>query len=275
MITTVQPHSNTTIFLRILHFSAAAWLMVAALGQWIFGYYILVFYGKSTFRGDLEKWNQVLPHGYIAGDWKGNLVVSIHVLLAAVLVIGGPLQILPVIRQAFPVFHRLLGRVYVVTATVVSCAGLVMIWTRGGVGDQIQKISISFQAIYIIVFAFLTIKSAQSRQFDVHRRWALRLYMVVNGVWFFRVGLMCWLLVNGGPVGFDPETFAGPFLTFLSLFIYAIPLSLISLEMYFRAQRNPQRIFSLFTSVAILVFTIVMAAGIFAATMAMWLPRLE
>ena len=96
---------------------------------------------------------------------------------------------------------------------VVSVAGLIMIWRKGDAGDPTQDISIGIQAIYIILFAVLTIRYARGRQFAKHRIWALRLFLVVNGVWFFRVGLMFWLVVNGGPVGFDPDTFTGPFLT--------------------------------------------------------------
>jgi hypothetical protein len=260
---------------RILNFAAASWLTVTTIGQWIFGIYILSFYGKSTLAGEFEKWNQVLPHGYVEGDWKGNLVVGMHVLLAAVLVIGGPLQLMPQIRSHFPRFHRWLGRTYVMTAIFVSLGGLIMIWTREGVGIDSRRVSISIQAIYIIGFAFMAIRYARARQFGKHRNWALRLFMVVSGVWFFRVLLMFWLLVNGGPVGFDPKTFTGPFLTALSIFSYAIPISLIVLEMYFYAQKNQNKTFSMITSGVIFIATIVMGVGIFAATMGMWLPRIE
>jgi hypothetical protein len=259
----------------ILNFAATAWLTVTTIGQWIFGIYILSFYGRNTIAGEFEKWNQVLPHGYVEGDWKGNLVVGMHVLLAAVLVIGGPLQLITQIRSHFPRFHRWLGRTYVMTAIFVSVGGLIMIWTRGGVGDETQRISISMQAIYIIGFALLAIRYARARQFEKHRNWALRLFMVVSGVWFFRVGLMFWLMVNGGPAGFDPKTFTGPFLTALSIFTYAIPISLIVLEMYFHARKSKSQTFSFITSAIIFMFTVMMAVGIFAATMGMWLPRIE
>jgi hypothetical protein len=58
--------------------------------------------------------------------------------------------------------------------------------------------------------------------------------MVVNGVWFFRVGLMLWLVLNNGPVGFDPKTFRGPFLDFWSFADYLLPLAV--LEVYLRTQ---------------------------------------
>ena len=259
---------------KFLHFAASIWLLVATIGQWIFAFYILSFYGKSTITGNFERWNNVLPHGYVDGDWKGNLVVGIHVLLAAILTIGGPLQIFPLTRRKMPTFHRWLGRIYVITAIIVSAAGLIMIWTRGGVGDLTQRISISIQAFYIITFSVLTFQYARNRQFDKHRAWALRLFMVTSGVWFFRIGLMFWLVVNGEPVGFDPKTFTGPFLTTLSIGVYALPVSLIILEIYLYAQRKSNNTLSFFTAAIILLFAFMIGIGVFGATMGMWLPRL-
>ena len=266
--------ANAPYAAKLLTFAATTWFVVATIGQWLFGIYILLFYGSSTITGDFEKWNRVLPHGYVEGDWKANTVVAIHILLAAILVIGGSLQLIPQVRQHVPRFHRWLGRTYVTTAIVVSVAGLIMIWTRRGEDYSIRHISISIQAIYIILFALLTIRYARARQFTQHREWALRLFMVVNGVWFFRVGLMFWLLVNGGPVGFDPKTFTGPFLTALSILTYAIPLSLIVLEMYFYARKKQNDAFSLFTSALIFLCTVITGIGIFGAMMRLWLPNL-
>ncbi len=259
---------------KALTISAIVWLIVTTLGQWLFGLYIILFYGKSTAVGDFERWNKVLPHGYVPGDWKGNLTIGVHVLLAAVLVVGGPLQLMSPLRDRFRTLHRWLGRIYVGTAMIVSLAGLIMMWTRGTVGDTFMHVSNSIQALYIIVFALLSIRYARKRQFAEHRVWALRLFMVVSGVWFFRVGLMAWLLINGGPAGFDMETFTGPFLTVLSLFTYAVPLPLIVLEIYLYAQRRQDRTVSLLTVALIGLCTLVMAIGIFGATMGMWLPRI-
>ncbi|MGG7665724.1 DUF2306 domain-containing protein [Dyadobacter sp. BHUBP1] len=259
---------------KLLNLAATTWLIATTIGQWAFGGYIIAFYGKSTALGDLEKWNQVLPHGYVKGDWTGNLVVGLHVLLAAVLVLGGPLQLLPVIRRSAPMFHRWLGRLYATTTVIVATGGLVMVWTRGAVGDLVQHVSISIQTIYIILFALLAWRYARAGRFDLHRKWALRLFMVVSGVWFFRIGLMCWLVLNGGPAGFDPKTFSGPFLTALAVLVYALPMPLGILELYFYAQKEAKR--GITTAVALLIFvmTALMVIGIFGAIAGMWLPRI-
>jgi hypothetical protein len=210
----------------------------------------------------------------VEGDWRGNLLVGMHLLPAAILVMGGPLQLIPHVRGSFPRFHRWSGRIYLTTAILVSTAGFTMVWTRGAAGDFIQHLSISIQALYIIFFAFLSIRYARSRQPAKHRIWTLRLFMLVNGVWFFRVGLMFWLLINQGPAGFNPETFTGPFLTALSVFTYAIPLPLIVLEMYLYARQSRNKAVSLLTSALIIAGTIIMGIGITGAAFGLWLPRM-
>lgn len=265
---------NTNYSSKLLDFAAKFWFIIATIGQWIFGFYVVSVYHVSTFKGDFEKWNTVLPKGYVAGDWKGNLLVGIHVILAAIMVIGGPLQFIPQIRERFQTFHRWLGKTYVYTAIIVSSVGFIMVWTRGTVGDTFMHVTNSVQTFYIIIFAILAVRFAQKRQFSKHRNYALRLFMVANGVWFFRVGLMAWLVINQAPVGFNPDTFTGPFLWILSTFAYAVPISLILLEMYFYAQNKKNQVFSTLTSAIIFLFTIIMAIGIFGATMGMWLPRI-
>lgn len=259
---------------KLLSMAVTTWFVVTTIGQWAFGGYIIAFYGKSTASGDLAKWNEVLPHGYVKGDWAGNLVVGVHVLLAAVLVFGGPLQLLPFVRRRAPLFHRWLGRLYVTTAIIVATGGLAMVWTRGAVGDLVQHVSISIQTVYIVLFAWLAWRCARTRRFDQHRKWGLRLFMVVSGVWFFRIGLMCWLVLNGGPVGFDTRTFSGPFLTALAVFVYALPVSLGLLELYFYAQKTKKHGAITAIALLILIVTALMAVGIFGAIAGMWLPRI-
>lgn len=258
-----------------LNFVVKLWFILATLGQWIFGFYVMAFYGGNAWSGNIEKWNNVSPHAYEAGDLKGNLIAGFHFLLAAVILIGGPLQLIPQVRNRFRNFHRWLGRIYVCAAIIVSTAGLIMIWTRGTVGTTFMHVSNSITAIYIIIFAILTIRAARARQFGKHRIWALRLIMVANGVWFFRVATRAWLFINGGPVGFSFKTFSGPFLTLLSIFTYILPLSLILLEMYLYAQKKKDQTFTYITSAVIFMFTIIMVIGIYAATAKSWVPRIS
>ncbi|WNC73095.1 DUF2306 domain-containing protein [Thalassotalea psychrophila] len=255
-----------------LSHSAKMWFLVTVLGQWMFAFYVAMFYGGVSLDGDFAQWNKVMPHGYIAGDTIGNIAVGVHLLLALVVLIGGPLQLIPQIRKLAPRFHRVNGRIYILTALILSVGGLFMVWTRGVAGGDIGKYSISLNAILIIVFASLAVYFAIKRDIKTHRRWAIRLFIVMGGVWFFRIGLMLWLMIHQAPVGFDPKTFEGPFLTFLGFAQYLIPLAVT--QLYFKAAESNNSQNKIIMSVALIVLTLAMAGGIFSATMGMWLPRI-
>jgi hypothetical protein len=257
---------------KALNAAATSWFFVAVLGQLMLVVFVVGFYGRAAAQGHFETWNKVLPHGYIPGDTAGNLIVSMHLVFATLIIVSGALQLTTGVRRLFPVFHRWNGRFYLVSAFVMSLGGLAMIATRGAVGGPGQTIAISINAVLVMAFAGMTLRHALVRRFDLHRRWALRLFLVVSGVWFFRIGLMFWILVNRGAVGFDPHTFRGPALTIIAFAQYLLPLFV--LELYFRAQRSTAPRTHVAMAASLAVLTLATATGIFAAIMMMWLPRL-
>lgn len=265
--------AGTSVADTTLKAAAGLWFVVAVIGQWMFVVYVAAFYGGSAVRGDLAAWTKVLSHGFIPGDTMGNFAIAAHLFVAVIITVGGPLQLVPQIRARAPSFHRWNGRVYMLTAFIGSITGLYMIWTRGTVGGVVQHLGISLNGVLIIICAAMALRYAVARDFVVHRRWALRLFLVVSGVWFFRVGLMCWIILNKGPVGFDPETFQGPFLDVLSFAQYLLPLGV--LEIYLRTKGRPGAPGKFALAAGLLVLTVAMGVGILGATMFMWLPRIR
>jgi hypothetical protein len=267
------PPQRSRLASSSLRAAAVFWFGVTALGQLIFAAYVAGVYGRATLAGRPELWNKVLPHGYVAGDTFFNLVLGLHLAFAFVITVGGLMQLIPAIRRALPALHRWTGRAYLVAAAIMSLGGLVMVWGRGAVGDLSQHIAISINACLILACATIAWRHARARRIDLHRRWALRLFLAVNGVWFFRVGLMFWIVVNQGPVGFDPKTFTGPFLSVLAFAVYAVlPLSV--LEGYLRAQRSQSREAQYAMACGLALLTLMMTIGIAAAAAIMWLPHL-
>ncbi len=252
--------------------AAGFWVLVAVLGQLVFAIYVTSFYGRAAVHGDFAGWNKVLANGYKPGDSLGNFALAIHLFMAVIITVGGALQLIPQVRNRAPSFHRWNGRIYMLTAFAMSITGLYRIWFRGAVGDLAQHVAISLNAVLIMLFAALALRYALARDFKTHRRWALRLFLVVSGVWFFRVGLMLSFLIFKGPFGFDPKTFQGPFLTFLSFADYLLPLAV--LELYLRTQDRPGAARRIAMAVVLFVLTLAMGAGIFVATMGMWLPHM-
>ena len=248
------------------------WYMLAAGGHLMFVAYILtVFYPPLAAQGLDGMAGLHLPSGFREGDTLGNLAAASHVLIAALVIGGGPLQLLPALRQRYPVFHRHLGRAYLVAAVISASGGLYMVWTRGTVGDLLAHITISIDALLILGFAWMAVYHAVGRRIAVHRRWAMRLFMAASAVWFFRVGLMGWVALTGG-AGIDFESFTGPALTVIGFAQYLLPLTM--LEWYFRVQRGVSTAEQWGFAATVVGLSAYMTVGIATATMGMWLPRM-
>lgn len=255
-----------------LRAAAAFWLIVAVLGQLLLAGYVVGFYGRTAVQGRVQEWTRVLSHGLVSGEPFLNAVLVSHLIFVVIIIIGGALQLVPKIRKTWPDFHRWTGRIYLLAGAVLSVGGLTMVWTRGTVGDLTQRLAVSLNALLILSFAAIAWRHARARQVDRHRRWALRLFLAVSGVWFFRIGLMLWLVLNHGPVGFDPKTFTGPFLSFLGFAQYLLPLAV--LELYFRAQRGGRSRNQLAMAAGLLILTVATIGGTAAAAAIMWLPHI-
>jgi uncharacterized membrane protein len=251
--------------------AARFWFVVTVLGQLVFAFTVASFYALTALRGDYHKWN--FTNGYVPGLSMGNTAVVMHVVSAVIIMLAGAVQLVPQIRNRFPVFHRWNGRIYMLTAVTLSVAGLYMTWIRGSVGGFPAHLGSTGNAVLIWLCGGIALRYALARDFRTHRRWALRFFLVVSASWFFRIGFFLSLLVFKGPFGFDPVTFRGPFLTFMIFAQYLIPLAV--LEIYLRAQDRPGALRRVATAGMLFVLTLVMVAGLFAVAMAQWVPQVK
>lgn len=257
---------------RLLDVAVVSWLAMAVIGQLMFAAYVLAFYGRAAANGQWEHWRNVTPRGYVPGEPLGNLLFGAHLVFTVVVVLSGLIQLVPALRQRAPMLHRWNGRLYLLSALVLAIGGIVMLTMRGTVGGLWQQVGTATNGVVIAICAALAWHHARARRIAVHRRWALRLFLAVSGVWFFRIGLMAWLLLHQAPVGFDPKTFSGPFLTLLSFAQFVLPL--LVLELVFRAQASARPGLRIGTSVLLFALALLTAVGIVGASMAMWLPHM-
>jgi tetratricopeptide (TPR) repeat protein len=249
------------------------WMVVVVIGQLLFASTVASFYGIAALHGNLQAWNRFMARGYVSGDTAGHVAVGVHIGSAVIIILAGMLQLAPQIRNRFPAFHRWNGRLYLVSAFSISLAGLFMMWMRGSAGDVWQHLGTSLMAVLIMLCAVMAARYAIARDFKTHRRWALRLYLVVSASLFIRAGIFLSLLVNRGPFGFDSTSFTGPFLTFISFAQYLVPLAV--LELYFRVQERPGTIRRMGMAAGLFVLSLGLAAGIFAVSIAVWVPEVK
>jgi uncharacterized membrane protein len=255
----------------VLKAAARFWFAVVVVGQLMFAFTVASFYTLTALRGDYHKWN--FTNGYVPGFSLGNTAVVMHVASAAFVMLAGAVQLVPQIRSRFPEFHRWNGRIYMLTAVTLSVAGLYMTWFRGSVGDLSVHLGSTLNAVLIWLCGGMALRYALARDFKTHRRWALRFFLVVSASWFFRIGFFLSFLIFKGPFGFDPVTFRGPFLTFMTFAQYLIPLAV--LEIYLQARDRPGALRRMATAGLLFVLTLVMAAGLFAVATAQWVPQVK
>lgn len=244
------------------------WFLLLMIGQLAFIAFILSYYGVRVVTGNLSAINdKPLITGYVAGDLIGNLMFVVHVLLAAVMTFGGLAQLIPQIRQTYPAVHRWNGRVFLTLAVCLALGGLWMTWVRGSHLSVVSGLSVSLNGVLILIFSAFTLRHAIARRIALHRKWALRTFMVASGVWFFRVGLMGWILVNQAPRGMN-STLSGPADIALSLGSYLVPLA--GLELYFAAQKSQSKAFRVSAVTILSAMSLFMAVGIVGAITLMW-----
>ncbi|HJY36635.1 MAG TPA: DUF2306 domain-containing protein [Steroidobacteraceae bacterium] len=252
--------------------AASMWLLTAVAGQWLFVYYIAAFYGPTAISGDYAAWdrNTNMTDGYVAGDAAGNAFFLAHVLAAAVLTFAGALQLVPQIRARAIAFHRWNGRLFMIAASGGALAGLYLEWVRGtGLRSPTglsSAFGVTLNAALILAFAVFAWRAVRNRDISAHRLWATRLFLVVNGTWFMRVGFRAWMVLTGGAFG------GSTFFTYWSFAAYLLPLAIY--ELYLRSKNaTPPTQYAM--TACLVVLTVVTGIGTIYTFTRNWGPLLQ
>jgi len=256
---------------RFLHQGATAWFIAALLGQWAFVAFILLFFGGHGLGGDLAGLNDK-PHitGYVPGDGFGNAQFLGHALLGGLVTFCGVWQLVPALRLHWPAIHRWNGRLFLGVALLATCSGFYLTWVRGSQLGPASNLSITLNGVLIVCFVALAWRSALQRDIATHRRHALRAWLLVNGVWFLRIGIMLAGLVLA-PLGIQVN-YTGA--TFISVSFASWLLPLVVAELYFRAERSRDARFQYAVGGMLVAFAVLTLAGSAAAGAFMWWPFL-
>ena len=243
------------------------WFFTALVGQWIFAFYVIYAFGNPLLAGQWQGLSRTVPG--IAPDAVRDASLLVHVFSAAVLNIFGLLQMLPIIRKKWPALHRWNGRLFLGVGLAGAVMGLYLTWIGGLRLSNLGAIGISVNGILIVVVALKAWQAARVRAFAQHKRWALHAFMLVSGVWSFRLGLMAWFVINRGPNG-NTAKLDGPFDLFWSFACYLLPMAMV--ELYLHADRANSSWRKWLCASVITLLSLLMALGIVAAYNFMWFP---
>jgi len=103
-------------------------------------------------------------------------------------------------------------------------------------------------------------------------RWAIHAFILVNGVWFFRLYLMAWYVGNRGPNG-NTATIDGPMDIFLSYACYGMPMLIAECVFWAKRQKQASKIWAI--TVLTSIGTLITLLGVVAAIFMMWIPRVS
>ena len=236
-----------------------------------FSLYILLLYIGAYFVGDLARWNHGASELYVAGMPLATGGLGLHFLAGAIILLLGSVQLIERVRARHPGFHRWVGRIYVAASILAALGGVVFIVLHGTIGGLVMNIGFFLYGLLMAVAAVETVRHARAERTEVHRAWALRLYVLATGSWLYRMEYGFWFLFTGG-VGSTPNL-TGPFDQVMAFFFYLAPLAV--LEFVLRSRYKASSLgMKAFASVALLMATLLLLLMTLIFVFEVWGPAI-
>jgi len=185
--------------------------------------------------------------------------------------LSGIFQLFPTIRTHFPRFHRINGRVYLIFGLMGAIGGLYLTWVTGSRLSDLGALGVTLNGLLIPVMVYFAWYYALKRDYSRHQRFAVHAFILINGVWTFRLLLMGWFMLNQGPLG-NSANLDGPADIILSFASYLLPILIA--ELIFKAREHNTLVLQVAAIVAVGIAIIITIMGTVAATMMMWGPRI-
>jgi len=258
---------------KLLNMTVKGWVGIALFGQWMFAFYILSLYALPTILGNSDVTHQLLPgQGIKDKGTTDGIIFFAHIVPAALMALSGMFQLFPSIRRNYPVFHRINGRIFFVLGISGAITGLYLTWKTGLRFSDLGSMGVTLNGLLIPVAILLAWRTAIKKQFAAHQRFAVHSFLLVNGVWSFRLYLMAWFLINQGALG-NSTNLDGPADITISFASYLLPMLIA--ELIFWAKRSENFKVKWSVLVATLLGAVLTLTGVIAASLMMWFPRIS
>lgn len=148
---------------------------------------IIVQYFIVGISNPKEGWSGTLPD---LGATTGKMLfMGLHFVTGAIITVQGAWQIWPGSRTPERVhLHRLGGRIFTVCAALTFVGGFgFILQQRILAGGILMTISFSIYGGLTAGFTVMTYVTAKAKDFEAHRRWAIRAFAMCAGSFFYRV----------------------------------------------------------------------------------------
>lgn len=182
-------------------FIAVVWCLVGVVGTYfIWG-----------IQDPKERWGQSLPD--LAGTPGKAISIGVHFVGGVYLTVMGVFQVSPWSRTPDRIhLHRLSGHIFTFMAVVTFVGGMgFLAQQRIMAGGLSMTISFGIYGMLVLVFTLMAWVKARQKDFESHRRWAIRAFVFGVGSITYRIMLgfctMLGLIDSGlqGPLNGDPR----------------------------------------------------------------------
>lgn len=130
------------------------------------------------------------------------LVTLLHLIPGTLFIILGPLQFVASIRNGWPVFHRVMGRVLLVSGLITAITALVMNATFPPVGGIAKSIAVVIFSLFALAAFIIAWRAIIRGQVARHRDWMIRAYAILLAVSTARFFFMPYFILFGMPDNF-------------------------------------------------------------------------
>lgn len=193
------------------------------------------------------------------GRFFSNTSISIHMIFGAGLTILAPLLLLMGWTRKWMKTHRILGYVFAVASLLTSIGGLTYVLIHGTTGGTPMNLAFSIYGLFLFIATFKTIQFARQKLIKHHNEWALRLFILAMGSWFYRVCYGFYFTLDPTGSG-HTDDFHG-FFDLLMNFGFFIP-PLLLLETYFYLNKKGKfNIHPILSSLAVLSVSLILITG--------------
>lgn len=172
------------------------WALLAVAGVGVAVYSAIPYLGFNPALTRIPL-NDALPWHYLS--------IAVHGLPGTVVLLIGPFQFVPAIRNRYPALHRVLGRAYLLGVLVGGIVAiLAALASTSGLAAQTGFLLLAAGWLYT---GFMAYRTARQRQFALHRVWMIRNYALSFAAVLLRVGIVLGQLYTArypdGPITFE------------------------------------------------------------------------
>lgn len=144
-----------------------------------------------------------VPSGTLAEDSAHLAVAPIslfaHVLAGVAFGITGPVQFVRALRNRFGALHRVSGRIFVLSGTVIGFSGLSILAQVTSQRTPVVDIARGLFGLALLIALAMAMVAIRNRDFLRHRAWAIRSYAIGMGLGTVALVFMPLYIVTGQP----------------------------------------------------------------------------